>query len=69
MGTMTVKDVAEQLAAIERSARDPEAAHSMQDDLFRDVLGAIANGKTETPTMLAAAALMVDDIEFPRWMA
>lgn len=66
---MDVEDVNRRLADIEREKDDFERAHGMQDDLFRDVLRAIAEGNTATPQALASAALSVDSIDFGRYTA
>lgn len=66
---MDIEDVNRCLANIEREKDDPERAHDMQDDLFRDVLRAIADGETDNAAALALAALKVDKIEFARYTA
>jgi hypothetical protein len=47
------------------AGRDDEAAHSMEDDLFKDVLMAIAKGSKKAQA-LAREALKSVKIEFPR---
>jgi hypothetical protein len=47
---------------------DPEQAHHLEDELWRDVLAAIADG-AEHPAELAAAAMKVWDPERIRWYA
>ncbi len=47
---------------------DDEAAHSMEDDLFQDVLRAIAGGNAN-PAELANLALTSCNIHFNRWCA
>lgn len=49
-----------------RDVYDP-VAHSMEDDLYRCVLTAIAAGQCEDPVGCAKAALKTSDIEFYRW--
>jgi len=69
--TMHVSDVRDRLARIEHESGDPESAHGAQDDLFREVLAAIASGDIDLPTCRAIAneALKVDEIKFSRWYA
>lgn len=45
---------------------DYEAAHGLEDSLLLSVLEAIANG-TENPQELAAEAIKVVEIEYPRY--
>jgi hypothetical protein len=66
---MTIKDVQDLVADIERNKRDPEMAHGFEDDLYRLVLEEIAYGLTQNPQELAEAALEAQDIDFPRWSA
>ncbi|WP_024427708.1 hypothetical protein [Bacillus safensis] len=63
---MTVDDVQERVEVIRQIALDDEAAHGMEDELYIDVLEAIANG-ADNPEKLAAEALKTQDIEFYRW--
>ena len=65
---MTRDDVNVRVQIIRAMSRDDEAAHVAQDQLYVDVLRAIAidpAGASE----LAAAALAVEDIDFSRWYA
>lgn len=66
---MNVEDVERRVAEIGREKDDFERAHGMQDDLYRDVLQAIANDDTLTPRTLAGAALRVESIDFGRYTA
>ncbi len=67
---MTLDEIREAVAAIGRVAHDPERAHALQDDLFESVLLEIAQGSgSADPVDLAAEALKVREIQFPRWMA
>jgi len=68
---MTKQDVIDRLNSIRDQARDDEAAHDEQDELFREVLTAIASGDVglRQARTIAAEALLVDEIEFGRWMA
>ena len=65
---ITVEEVRQQLAAIREATRDDEVAHSMEDELYRRVLEAVADGADDAPEM-AALALETKSIEFSRWMA
>lgn len=67
---MNVDDVQARLREIEREKQDDEAAHSDQDQLFADVLTAIAeHDPASWAGTMAAEALKVLDIEFARWCA
>jgi hypothetical protein len=66
---MTVDEVNQRVRDIEASRRDDEAAHSMEDDLWRDVLTAIACGMCDNPAACANAAIRTQEIEFARWCA
>lgn len=46
-----------------------DSAHSMEDELWMDVLKAFADGTTDDPAALARIALETFDIEFPHWYA
>ena len=63
---MTVDDVKATLDSIRGKTKDWEAAHSMEDALFADVLRAIAKGKCSDPKAIAKAALKSLDIDFKR---
>ncbi|MEH7652306.1 hypothetical protein [Bacillus safensis] len=65
---MTVDDVRKRVEGLRQiaEAEDDEAAHGMEDELYIEVLGAIANG-ADNPEKLAAEALKTLEIEFSRW--
>nr|MDF9458028.1 hypothetical protein [Bacillus pumilus] len=63
---MTVDEVKERVDDIRHGVSDDETAHGMEDDLYIDVLEAIANG-ADNPEKLAAEALKTQEIEFYRW--
>lgn len=66
---MTRLDVMQKVAAIEAiGADDAEAAHGLEDDLYRSVLSAIAHGAPDAAE-LANAALYSQLCSFPRWCA
>ena len=67
----TIRTVRAALRLISESREDDEAAHGMQDRLFRQTLRAIAEGDLSLAESraLASETLKVDDIEFSRWMA
>lgn len=65
---MTVEDIQRVLDLIEAKKDDPEAAHSLQDDLWQLVLECVANG-AENSALLAKEALKVLHIDFERWCA
>jgi hypothetical protein len=68
---MKLQDVTERLAKIKAMASADESAHAEQDDLYEEVLTAIANGDTRgtSARALAQEALKVREIEFSRWYA
>jgi len=45
---MTKNEVKQRVKDIKDSADDYESAHSMEDDLYQDVLNAIAEGAEDT---------------------
>lgn len=65
---MSADDVRQRVEAIKAVMRDDEAAHSMEDELWRDVLKAIAAGATNAAE-LAAEALKTQELNFSRWYA
>ena len=65
---MTVDEIIDRTQVIRRASHDPELAHGEEDQLWSDVLRAIADGAPE-PAALARAALATADIAFDRWYA
>lgn len=67
----TVDEVRSTVAAIEQLQWDPEAAHSLEDDLYKWVLQAIAEGAVEHEEAqeMAEAALQTKAFDFPRYTA
>jgi hypothetical protein len=65
---MRPRTVKTRVAAVRLVAHDAEAAHVREDDLYEEVLEAIAKGNPDGPEM-AAIALRTKDIEFPRYHA
>lgn len=63
--------VLDRLVDIQAVRSEAGVAHSMQDQLFRDVLRTVAEDRPVGADVRAmcALALTVDAIEFPRWMA
>lgn len=66
---ITVEYIQEQVEKIKRSTGDYELAHGLEDDLFEDVLTAIAEGSCEDPKACAKEAIKSTDIEFARYCA
>ncbi len=62
---MKVADVKSRVEQIRTIAQSHEAAHSKEDELYADVLAAIARGATNAQE-LAQAALQTEYIEFVR---
>lgn len=71
--TITVDGVLKAINEIDANTHDPEKARALEDDLWREVLGAIAYAYGHLPEgearKLAAAALRSRAIKFPRWSA
>ena len=65
---MTIQELKIRIKAIEAASDDDEVAHRMEDELFRAVLKAIADGAAHGPA-LAAMVLETDDIQFARHCA
>lgn len=63
-----MEEIERQLAAIRASRADSERAHVDEDELYKYVLGLIAEGASN-PAQLARLALTARDIEFDRWYA
>lgn len=66
---MTPKEVRDRVDFIRGIAGDDEAAHVTEDELYADVLRAIAAGRCRKAAELAQEALKTQDIEFARWCA
>jgi hypothetical protein len=66
---METTDVRDRIEKIRAVAGDDEVAHGREKDLWRDVLEAIALGRTGNPAELATAALKTQEIDFMRWYA
>ena len=65
---VTIHDVEKRLKAINEIKNDDEAAHAMEDNLWCDVLEAIASGAAN-PQKLAKAVLRSRECGFARWCA
>lgn len=65
---MTVKEILKRVAEIKQAKGDDEKAHGLEDQLYHDVLVAIARGSKKADE-LALAALETRYIEFSRWCA
>lgn len=66
---MNVDEVLKRVADIAHHADDDEMAHIKEDDLFADLLRAIAAGACDDPQACAEAALASLGIKFSRWHA
>lgn len=66
---MTPAEVKQRVQDIREIAGDPEGAHSMEDDLYFDVLASIAAGLCTDPVACADEATKTKDIDFARWCA
>lgn len=65
---MSVDDVRKRVADIAAAAGDPEVAHSLEDDLYRDFVTAIASGHWSSFRIegVAFEVLKTKDISFAR---
>jgi len=63
---MTREDILGRIEQIKSRSGDDEVAHSMEDQLMRDVLYAIRDGAQDAMG-LAAAACEVSKLTFRRW--
>jgi hypothetical protein len=66
---MTVDEIKKRIAAIEAMKADDEAAHGAEDELYQDVLYAIAGGRCDDARACANEVLKTKEIEFSRWCA
>jgi len=66
---MILDDIQRQLTEIKRFQHDDEVAHGLEDDLYRQLLAAIAEGRCLDPRKAAALALTSRQSDFARWMA
>lgn len=66
---MDIKDVIEQVKEIKDEELDPEVAHLLEDNLYEQVLNAIASSKCSDPKSFAKETLKTKDILFRRWYA
>lgn len=67
MKEMTVGDIEQRVAAIRAAADDPARAHPLEDQLYVDVLAAVANGLCNDPARAARTALITRSIDLARW--
>jgi len=67
---MTIDQIKERIEEIRSLVGDPEAAHSKEDDLYRDFIRYVALGSGGISIVVKARlVLTVIDIKFPRWHA
>lgn len=68
---LTLEKVRDRVAAIFEARHDDEKAHSLEDDLYRDVLMAVARGQYRgcKAEDLAFEALKTQGLSFERWCA
>ena len=65
---MKLTDIHAAVQAIRDQSGDDEGAHAAEDELYINVLAAIAEG-ARNPRKLAAAALETRQLGFARWYA
>lgn len=70
MTKLTLADVEARVQNVRETiaGADAESAHCEEDQIYRDVLAAIAAGQRGAKE-LAAAALKASEIEYERWYA
>ena len=66
---MTPEEVKQRVKDIEECVLDDEAAHSMEDELWFDVLASIAAGLCTNPKACAEEATKSRELDFARWCA
>ena len=66
---MNTADIAVRLDKISKIADDGEAAHIVEDELYVDLLRAIADGSCINPAICAGKALESRKFDFQRWCA
>jgi hypothetical protein len=68
---MTPDEVLRRISVIQAADddHDDERAHAREDELYRDVLSAIAEGRCGDPAECARLALTTQEINFNRWCA
>lgn len=62
---MKIEEIEKRVAEIAANVRDREGAHGMEDQLYLDVLRAIAGGH-KNARQLAAAAIKAADVKYDR---
>ena len=70
----TPADVVDAICILQKIADKPESAHILQDEIYLEVLRAIAKQETTTDSfamaiLMARQAVRAEDIDFPRWYA
>jgi len=65
---MDLQTVVDRVKEVSDHSRNDEYAHELEDDLYKEVLSAIANG-AENPSGLAREVLKTKDLAFSRWYA
>ncbi len=65
-GHLSEYSVSALVRVVKRLSKDPEVAHSLEDELYLDVLRAIAERRCEDPAKLARLALGTQDLAFAR---
>lgn len=66
---MKKDDVVKRVRAIFAERDDPEIAHALEDQPYRELLWAIAEGECDDPQGCAKEALKTGDMDFARWRA
>lgn len=66
---LTPEEVRRRVEELAADYGDAETAHMEEDEIRRDVLEAIRDGRTTDPAGVAREALRTKEIDFPRYYA
>lgn len=66
---MDLEMIKERVANIKAFAEDPEKAHALEDDLYKDFVRFIVLSGSPAQRAMARAVLETQQIKFSRWYA
>lgn len=66
---MEFKDISQKINKIKETSDDDEMAHGLEDELYKEFIKSIAEGKVEYIQEKAKMILIVQHINFSRWCA
>ena len=64
--TMTKEEIVERIEEIKQEERDPEAQHTLEDELMYQFIVFVSTKKSKLG-LLAKEVLKVTKLDFPRW--